>query len=125
MCVFTIKRTFFLFVSQPVTTAPFLCTVNLKENDYGNSLQDQVQTLRSAVRAPHATGLRTDAPVCRMRRVCRNPDSHPLPGVPQKTQQHTGGVQRADRSDLHVGLTCEKKARTDMGNHGKFCIFEK
>ena len=48
-------------MSQVVTTALLLCTVNLKENDYGNSLQNQVQALRGAVRAPHATGV---LPVC-------------------------------------------------------------
>lgn len=37
--MFLVKHAFFNSVSQVVTTEPFLCTVNLKENDYGNSLQ--------------------------------------------------------------------------------------
>lgn len=92
-------------MSQVVTTALLLCTVNLKENDYGNSLQNQVQALRGAVRAPHATGLRRTAGVRGMRRICRNRNGDPLPGLPQETQHHAGRVQRTDRGDLHVGLS--------------------
>ena len=33
------------------------------------------------------------------------------PGLPQETQHHAGGVQRADRGDLHVGLARKKSAR--------------
>ena len=75
---------FFNSVSQIVTTEPFLCTVNRKENDYGYSLQNQVQALRSAVRAPHATGLWRTADVRGMRRICRNRNGDPLPACHKK-----------------------------------------
>lgn len=103
--------TFFTVVSQPVTRRPFLCSVNQKQNDNGNSLQNQVQALRSAVRALHAAGLRPAADVRRVRRIRRDRNGHPVPRLPQETQHHAGGVQRADRGDLHVGLARKKSVR--------------
>ena len=103
--------TFFTAVSQPVTRRPFLCSVNQKQNDNGNSLQNQVQALRSAVRALHAAGLRPAADVRRVRRIRRDRNGHPVSCLPAPAQHHAGGVQRADRSDLPMGLGRKKVAR--------------
>lgn len=101
---------YFLIVSQLVTHRPFLCSVNQKQQDNGNSLQDQVQALRSAVRALHAAGLWADADVRRLRRIRRNRNGHPVSGLPAAAQHHAGGVQRTGRGDLPLGLDRKKVA---------------
>ena len=98
-------------VSSNAVIAKIISDLNLKENDYGNSLQNQVQALRGAVRAPHATAVRRTAGVRGMRRICRNRNGDPLPGLPQETQHHAGRVQRTDRGDLHVGLNGTRRTR--------------
>ena len=116
---------YFIAVSQPVTRAPFLCNVNQKQQDNGNSLQDQVQALRSAVRALHAAGFRTDADVRRLRRIRRNRNGHPVSGLPAAAQHHAGGVQRTGRGDLPLGLRPQKSRPGSAEITGNFHIFEK
>lgn len=105
---------FFSTVSQPVTRKSFLCIVNLKNKDYGNSLQNQVQTLRNGVSAQHVGRLRPLSGVCRMLLVTRrNRYSDPLPFVPACAQPHAAGVQRTGRGGDDVGLTLRRKIASE------------
>ena len=60
----------------------------------------------------------------RLRRICRDGDGDPLPGLPPEAQHDTGGIQRADRGYLPMGLSRAKKWQECAEIRGRFSIFE-